>query len=35
MYIVIVIDYFTSRALTWALEERSIVAAIEILKDII
>src|SRR5947207_11008575 len=34
-YIIIAIDYSTSRALAWPLEEHSAVAAIEILEEII
>src|SRR5437762_8751898 len=35
MYIITAIDYSTSRALAWPLEERSAAAAIEILEEII
>ena len=35
MYIITAIDYATSRALAWALEARSAVAAIEVLEEII
>ena len=34
-YIIIVIDYFISKALTWSLKERFIMITIEILKEII
>ena len=34
-YIIIMIDYFTSRAFAWSLEERSAATAIEILEEII